>query len=437
MGLMLDPWQRFVLEQSLGERDGKWSAFETAIIVGRQNGKGAILEARELAGLFLFDEELILHSAHQFKTASEGFRRVESLIRNCDWASRRVKRVWHSHGDECIELKTGQRLRFVARSRTSGRGFSGDLVILDEAFELGAEDMAALLPTLSARPNPQIWYASSAGMATSTQLASVRERGLTGEDPSLCYLEWSAEPGADVDDRGAWRQANPAFGIRIDEEFIARERRALDEDSFARERLGIWRTEADLRAIPGFGALADPASSADGIMRFAVDADPDQSWAAIGFAGRRADGLDHVEILDHREGMAWVVPRLIMARERAAAQGTDIGPITVDPRSTAGSLIEPLKSSGFDVATVTAREVADGCASFYTAATEGPALRFRPSPGLEAAASGARKRPLGDGWAWGRKSSAVSVCPLVAVTLARLSLHGTETAAYDVLDSIF
>ena len=79
---------------------------------------------------------------------------------------KRVKTVTRSHGDEGVELTTGQRLRFVARSRSSGRGFTGDCVILDEAFNLNAEDMAALLPTLAARPNPQVWYASSAGMAT-------------------------------------------------------------------------------------------------------------------------------------------------------------------------------------------------------------------------------------------------------------------------------
>ena len=31
------------------------------LICSRQNGKGALLEARELAGLFLLGEELILH----------------------------------------------------------------------------------------------------------------------------------------------------------------------------------------------------------------------------------------------------------------------------------------------------------------------------------------------------------------------------------------
>ena len=75
-GLELDPWQRYVLDVALRVRpDDRWAAFEVALIVARQNGKGAVLEARELAGLFLDlpDEKLILHSAHEFKTCSGAF----------------------------------------------------------------------------------------------------------------------------------------------------------------------------------------------------------------------------------------------------------------------------------------------------------------------------------------------------------------------------
>ena len=68
-GLFLDPWQELVLQSALSERaDGKWAALEVGLVVPRQNGKGSILEARELAGMFLLGEELILHSAHVFKT---------------------------------------------------------------------------------------------------------------------------------------------------------------------------------------------------------------------------------------------------------------------------------------------------------------------------------------------------------------------------------
>src|SRR5690606_38704952 len=240
-GLHLDPWQQLVLRDSLGERDdGSWTAFEVGVVVPRQNGKGSILEARELTGLFLLDEELILHSAHEFKTAQEAFRRIQRLIDDTPTLKKRVGRVRTSHGEEGIELKDGRRLRFVARSTGSGRGFSADLVILDEAFNLPGEAMAALLPTLSARPNPQIWYTSSAGMEESDWLRNVRKRGMAGEKADrLAYFEWSAQTEARhyeqaLDDRQEWARANPALGIRIKEEFIEAEQAAMGGMEFAR-----------------------------------------------------------------------------------------------------------------------------------------------------------------------------------------------------------
>ena len=167
-GLVLDDWQEFVLDQGLARRDDRmWAAFEVALIVSRQNGKGSILEALELAALFLddFGVNLILHSAHEFKTAAEAFLRIRTLIADNPLFSQRVERIRTGVGSESIELKNGKRLRFVARSKGSGRGFTSDLVILDEAYALGSKEMAALLPTLSARPNPQVWYTSSAGEA--------------------------------------------------------------------------------------------------------------------------------------------------------------------------------------------------------------------------------------------------------------------------------
>ena len=242
-GLHLDDWERWVLQQGLGRaRDGKWAAFEVALIVARQNGKGAVLEALELAALFLddFGVDLILHSAHEFKTASEAFRRIQGRIESSPSFKRRVRQVYLQRGAESGEMKNGKRLRFIARSGGSGRGFSADLVILDEAYELGDSQMAALLPTLSARPNPQIWYTSTAGFPTSTQLGLVRSRGLRGDDPSLAFFEWSAdENNYDPADPACWAQANPGMGIRITGEYIAKERAALSPAEFDRERLSI------------------------------------------------------------------------------------------------------------------------------------------------------------------------------------------------------
>ncbi len=238
--LELDPWQQLVLEVGLRRRGPKWAAFEVALIVARQNGKGTVLEALELAALFLFpDVRLILHSAHEFKTAAEAFLRVRALIEDHPDFDSQVSRIRTAAGAEAIELKNGKRLRFVARSSGSGRGFTSDLVILDEAYKLGDQEMAALLPTLSARPDPQVWYTSTAGDQGSIQLGRVRARGVAGGDRSLAFLEWSAQDTDDPAVPQTWARANPGLGIRIDQGYIEREMAALGPDAFARERLSI------------------------------------------------------------------------------------------------------------------------------------------------------------------------------------------------------
>ena len=240
-GLDLDPWQQLVLRTGLRRSGDRWAAFEVALIVARQNGKGSCLEALELAALFLFpDVRLILHSAHEFKTAAEAFLRIRALIEDRPDFERKVSRIRTAAGAEAIELKNGKRLRFVARSSGSGRGFTSDLVILDEAYNLGSREMSALLPTLSARPDPQVWYTSTAGNPDSAQLGLVRSRAVAGGDASLAFMEWSVdENDYDPADPDAWALANPGLGIRIAPDYIERELAALDPDAFARERLSV------------------------------------------------------------------------------------------------------------------------------------------------------------------------------------------------------
>jgi hypothetical protein len=421
-GLHLDPWQCLVLEEALGERsDGKWSAFEVGLLVPRQNGKGSVLEARELAGLFLFDEKLILHSAHEFKTSSEAFSRIWSLIENTPDLERKVHKVYSAHGSEGITLKNGNRLRFVARTSGSGRGFSGDCVILDEAYKLTMKQIAALLPTLSARPNPQLWYTSSGGQLESDVLLRLRQRGVTGEK-RLCFLEWSAEPDADLDDRAAWLQANPGFGYRIPEETMESLRAAMDDPEFALECLGIWENVGTSLVIPSasWQSCLDPRSRIDGLQSFAIDVAPDQTHASIAVGGRRSDGLAHVEIVENRPGTRWV------ARRCSELQAKWGGDILIDTHSPAGALLPDLEAENVRLRIISTAELVQSCGTFYSAvvAAEGeePWLRHLGQPELAKALQGAVKRPVGDAWAWSRKNSNVDISPLVAVTMVMLAV---------------
>ena len=405
-GLFLDPWQQLVLDLSLGYRpDGRWSAFEVGLLVPRQNGKGSILEARELAGLFLFGETLILHSAHEFKTAAEAFRRLLSLVEGSDDLRRKVKRVRSSHGEEGIELLTGQRVRFVARTTGSGRGFTGDCVILDEAYALTDTMVTALLPTLSARRNPQVWYTSSAGMITSTVLANVRRRGMDGSDPRLCYLEWSADPDLDPDSPEALAQANPGLGIRLSEEFSLVERGSMSTEGYARERLGLFSDSVE-RVIPLEIWQRVCGDVAPAPKVFAVDINPERSWASIAAAD---DQL--TELVDHRPGVGWVHDRIVELSAKYRA------PFAIDAAGPAGTLIDGLEKAHVQVHTYQARQYVYACQVFYDRCMEGT-VRIRTNSDLDEACAGATQRTAGDGWAWARRNEQTVISPLVALTLA-------------------
>jgi hypothetical protein len=429
-GLELDDWQAWHLQESLGVRaDGRWSAFEVGLSVPRQNGKGGIVEARALAGLFLFEERLLTYTAHEFKTAQEHFLRVRDCLDLLPPKyRRRVKQVREAHGSESVEMHGGRRLRFLARSSGSGRGFSGDVVFLDEAMILWAAAMGALLPTMSARANvtvggPQLWYLGSAGLGDerSEVFNRVRDRGIVG-DPRLFWSEWGAgdaddHNGANVrmDDRAEWYRANPAMHgdrPRIEEEFVAGERSALGDDEFARERLGIWTSGATGAVIDpdAWAALVDEQSAPKGAVALAVDVPPEGGRASIARAGERADGRLHVEV-DSRPGTTWAVARLAeLAKKRNAA-------VVLDGGARAVSLVPALVAAGVQPVVYGTRELVSACGGFLDKIEEDK-LRHLGQPELSLAANAARRRRVGDAFAFHRRDASVDLSPLVASSLA-------------------
>jgi phage terminase large subunit-like protein len=417
----LDDWQRFDIATMLARRaDGLWASYEHATVVSRQQGKGEVILVRQLAGLFLFDEDLILSSAHEFRTANEAFLRIVAVVENTPHLKAEVKSIRFANGEQGIELRTGQRLKFVARTRGGGRGMSADCVILDEAYELGDDQMAALLPTLSARPNPQIVYASSAGMVTSVQLHRLRKRAIDGERGRLCYLEWSASPDDDMTSPAVWERANPAMSSgRVTRETIEAEMRTMSPQAFARERLGVFDTEDGAGGeipLDAWATLVDPASEIDGTPTIALDISPERDWASFAAVGRRADGLTHVEVIDRRPGTGWVVDR---AAELALRWSV---PIVVDPSSPAGALIDGLRAVGVTVDEVSRKDHAQACGQLVDA-VRNDSLRHLGQPSLLAALTGAHKRQTGDVWLWSRTGSHVDITPLVAVTIALSATH--------------
>jgi phage terminase large subunit-like protein len=443
-GLDLDPWQAYCLEHGLSEQsDGLWAAFLCALVVPRQNGKGSVLEAREIAGLFLLNERLILHSAHEFKTCFEHFLRIVHLIESTPDLDRRVQKIRRGVGEQAVELRNGNRLRFIARSGGSGRGMSAPCVVLDEFMFATEAMMGAIMPTLSAQANPQLWLTTSAPLMSSLPLHRLRAQALDGTADRLFYAEWGNDADVAPDDEQAIARANPALGRRIFLDFVAAEREAMSPSEFARERLGV--PERPISEVEGavsttaWAALADPSSlPSDDTVRLALDAPPDRRTASFAIAGVRADGALHVSerhfLHPTQRGEQSLKDRVVdTALALTTGHNTSL---VLPPSSPARAWKADLVAAGVPLDEMTPAEYAEACGRITNAIDDG-ALRHRDQPSMNNAVAGLASRSSGDVEAWSRRSSSSNIAPFVAATcaLARVPVDD-GTSVYEERDMV-
>lgn len=435
VGFAPDPEQRLALDLMFAiDRQGRAASFEFTVICARQNLKTGLFKQAALGWLFITDQELVVWSAHEFSTAQEAFRDMEILIEGNASLSKRVKKIHRAAGSEGIELTTGQRLKFRARTRTGGRGLSGDKVVLDEAFALQPDHMGSLIPTLSVRPDPQVVYGSSAGVMHSDVLRKIRDRGREGKSKRMAYVEWCAPRKACADEKcdhettrdgcqldvvENWQAANPllgrtrANGTGLTVEYVKAERDSLPPSEFARERMGWWDDPSTSEIFgPGKWELGlreeRPASLA--IQSLAIAVSLDLTSSAIVASG--TDGEDAwVKPLQHGPGTGWVVERA------KALQDTYGVTVVIDGRGPGAVLIPHLEKADVRLHVATTQDVLDACANMASLVRENHFL-YEEAPELTEAVAGAVKRTVGDRWALGRKTSTNDITPLESASLA-------------------
>lgn len=226
-GMTLFPWQEDVLRaMCITGDDGKWAASESVISVPRQNGKGEILVARELAGIYLFGEQEILHTAHFLDTAVDARDRLWDVIEHCEdlmfwWEddpeTPGVPQLVRSNGKESIVFPTGQKVKFRTRTDKTGRGLSIDLLVFDECFNLPKQTYSAISKTTRAKQNAHtIFISSPVDNSEHIHGATFSAKRWAGIDraPGVMFMEWSADPDqVDIYSREALVQSNPSLTL--------------------------------------------------------------------------------------------------------------------------------------------------------------------------------------------------------------------------------
>ena len=429
LGIILDDWQSWLVECLLAERASGVLACPTGLVlVPRQNGKNVVLAAVELYGLCIAGLRRQVHSAHLTDTAAEHMKWLKDVIldNELDDDSGGYLHVYESNGKErIVNVETRGELSFNTRTKSTKRGASPQRIVFDEALFLTDEQFQAMTPSLAAQSMnvetyPQVILTSSAPLPESVLLNRLRAAGLSGADPRMLVADWGCDVGCDVNDRDNWYAANPGLGIRIAEEFLEAQLVRLTPEAFAVEHLGVvFGSDSAMSELPEWHDCLDAGSVRSGAPAVAVDVAPDLSWSSIAVAAPREDGVTHLELVEHLPGTSAVVAVLAaMSKAHGCA-------VHLDPRSPAGGLVADLAGAGVSVVEVGTLEAVKACAALKQAVAT-RSVRHRGQGPLDAAVAGASVRSVNDGWMWARRSSAVDISPLVAVTLAFHALRSTQ-----------
>ena len=422
-GLVADEWQERVLKAWM-QRDehGRWSAGRWGVAVPRQNGKNAVVEILELYALTILGLR-VLHTAHEVKTARKAFLRLASFFENDrehpDLAGM-VKSIRKANGQEAIFLTNGGSVEFIARSKNSGRGFTVDMLVCDEAQEYPEEAQAALLPTISAAPSGdpvQVILGTPPGPRDNGEVFS-RMHALAHEeiDPRMAWVEWAAVGEIDTADRALWERNNPSLGGRLLESTLEDEFASFSRELFARERLGMWSSDTELSVIPQAdwdACLVDEAPE-DRITAIGLDMDPERTAVVIAVAVKTEAGT-HVELarIDEPDSTVelvnWISQR---ARRRI--------PVVMDAYAPALSLEPGLKQKKCRTFALSGNELMQACGGFYDAVTQDGNITHIGQEQLDASLAGAKRQSIGDagGWKWSRKELESDLVPIMAVTCA-------------------
>lgn len=336
-GVVLFPWQELILEAALGERqDRTWAAKRVGVSVPRQNGKSQLLVARALAGALLFEERLIVVSAHQQDTARETFEKLLEIIEaegNAALRQRLARNgVMNAFGRESVKFSNGAKIKFKARSGAGGKGFSSDCLLLDEAQILGSRAWTSINSTMSARANPQVWLLGTPPQDEDDCFTfdMVRKAAMSGKSQASAWAEWGADPSdEDFDPASEYTRwcANPSWNELINHEIVQGEFETYSPERFAQDRLGIWRQDAAARRLitpAQWSAIAvdTPPVESDGVRAFAVSFSADGRRQAVAGAVRTKAG-GHVELVgaysgDSEAGVASLADWLAQRWERTS-----------------------------------------------------------------------------------------------------------------------
>jgi hypothetical protein len=375
--------------------------------------------------MIMYNEQ-VLYTAHLQKTATETFEEMASFF-DTPKLRDHLKDIKTALGREQIILKSGARVKFLARTRNGGRGQHGDLLIFDEAQELSVEAQASFIPAISASHNPQTIYAGTPPDPSSdgTVFRGIRDKAIDGKTQSAAWFEYSVAEIGDVTDRGRWADTNPALGRRILSTTIEGELEQMPADTFARERLGWWtpvvKHELDYAIDKDkWEACRSELPKPEGKTAYGVKFSADGSMVALCGAVIPENGPARISLIELRptgHGIGWLADWLNQRYKKASC-------VVIDGRNGVDVLVERIADTWTMKGSVIRPSTKDMIAATGTltnAINEEAVTWFFQQEALNDSAITATKRSLGGGWGFGGDNS-------IPIEAASLALWGAQNS---------
>lgn len=450
LGISLFPWQKWLLIHALELNDDRTYRFRVVVVeVARQNGKSMILVVLALWHIFARGSRTVIATAQDLATAERAWSMGVEYAQSDDELNDLIEKITLAHPKvltvHCPSVGKSCEYRVASASRRGARGFSGDLILLDELREhQNWESWAAVANTMNARPRAQAWAFSNAGDSLSVVLRYLRtsahkalgwpdgdgDADILGDvDPDLAdvedeaevlgWFEWSAPPTAKRTDRPAWAQANPSLNHVevvpdcVTERALTANLRTQPGHKFDMEVMCRWVAMADGGPFPD-GAWRDTLDNTaepvvGGRCVVCVEVSTTRSAAVITKAGLDTKGRAVVGVVESRPGTDWIPGWLTDNRDTYAGLVVRAG-----GGSPVLSMLQELTDSKFPVIEWKGPEVGAAFGQLFDRVRD-KNFRHLAHPGLDAAATTAVPRiQPGGGFVVDINKSPTDVAPLYA-----------------------
>lgn len=414
-------WQAFLLEAWMGVLpNGRWAAPTVGNETSRQQGKTRCIQGRAAAEMLFYDGTVI-YTAQLQKTSTETFEEMAQLM-----DTRPLRKflapngIRTALGREEIRLKSGAKMKFLARTRNGGNGQHGSLLIFDEAQYLEPTSQGSFLGAVSAcrtRRGPQTIYNGNAPEEGDYALVFERIRGdaLSGNTKRTAWTEWgvgTSKRPPDTSDRETWVRVNPSWGILLHPDTAEAEFESLDTVQFAHQRLGWFKERGGADTLFSQEEW-DALEVEDGPetwqkLAYGVRFTPDGKFAALSVCALTGEAA-HVEFVREEQmsaGIGWLVDwlakpgRLVGDGDRDAAAAA----VGIDGKADALDLAQRLVDAGVPRQAVMVASVGNAISAAGMAlnAIRDGALTHLADEDLAASVLGATRRQIGkDGFGFG------------------------------------